>query len=259
MHMLVQIASALRSKDCGWEYFSHWCKFACTINVLGEENREIYLVLGRQQTRLSDSDCIFRFIKETCVRANCVREDNLCLRCDGRSLEAHIREDNLTVKATKTSQISASAAYVSSKATHKHVYIYIYIYTYRGCPRRNVPDFGRVFFMLKYTDITQNTYVQSWTVTEKMAREKCGILAGPRTVPDRWQVLSMSVLQCDVTLRQYNSRYWAELYTLRLRCKWLRQCLHSCVMYSAWNTKDNYDMSASVFVVQYNGFMSLTS
>jgi hypothetical protein len=25
--------------------------------------------------------------------------------------------------------------------------------------------------MVKYTDITQNTYVQSWTVTEIMARE----------------------------------------------------------------------------------------
>jgi len=43
-------------------------------------------------------------------------------------------------------------------------------YIYR-CPRRNVPDFGRVFLMLKYTDITQNTYVQSRTVTEIMARE----------------------------------------------------------------------------------------
>ena len=30
-------------------------------------------------------------------------------------------------------------------------------------------------------------------------------------------------------------------------------------VYSAWNPKDNYDMSASVFVVQFNGFMSLTS
>ena len=29
------------------------------------------------------------------------------------------------------------------------------------CPRRNVPDFGRVFLKLKYTDITQNTYIQS--------------------------------------------------------------------------------------------------
>ena len=28
---------------------------------------------------------------------------------------------------------------------------------YTGCPRRNVPDFGRVFLMLNYTDITQNT------------------------------------------------------------------------------------------------------
>jgi len=32
---------------------------------------------------------------------------------------------------------------------------------YTGCPRRNLPDFRRVFLMLKYTDITQNTYVQS--------------------------------------------------------------------------------------------------
>jgi len=31
---------------------------------------------------------------------------------------------------------------------------------YTGCPRRNVPDFERVFLMLKYTDIIQNTYVQ---------------------------------------------------------------------------------------------------
>ena len=58
---------------------------------------------------------------------------------------------------------------------------------YTECPRRNVPDFGRVFLMLKYTNITQNTYVQSWTVTKIMSREKCGLLAGPRTVPVSWQ------------------------------------------------------------------------
>ena len=63
------------------------------------------------------------------------------------------------------------------------MYVYIYIYTYTGCPRRNVPDFGRVFLMLKYTDIAQNTYVQSWTVTEIVAKEKCGLLA----VPVSWQ------------------------------------------------------------------------
>ena len=32
---------------------------------------------------------------------------------------------------------------------------YIYIYRF---PRRNLPDVGRVFLMLNYTDITQNTY-----------------------------------------------------------------------------------------------------
>ena len=63
----------------------------------------------------------------------------------------------------------------------RNVRVNIYIYT--GCPRRNVSNFGRVFLRLKYTDITQNTYIQSWTVTEIMAREKCGLLAVPHTVP----------------------------------------------------------------------------
>ena len=31
--------------------------------------------------------------------------------------------------------------------------------------------------MLNYTDITQNTFIQSLTVTEIMASEKCGLLA----------------------------------------------------------------------------------
>jgi hypothetical protein len=34
---------------------------------------------------------------------------------------------------------------------------------------------------------------------------------------------------------------------------------HPCVMYSAWNPKDNYDMACEFFVVQFNGFTSLTS
>ena len=45
------------------------------------------------------------------------------------------------------------------------------LHIYTGCPGRNVPNFGRMFLKLKYTDITQNTYIQSWTVTEIMARE----------------------------------------------------------------------------------------
>ena len=60
---------------------------------------------------------------------------------------------------------------------------HIYIYIHTECPGRNVPDFGRMFLTLKYTDITQNSCIRSWTVTEIMAREKSGLLAVPRTVP----------------------------------------------------------------------------
>ena len=42
---------------------------------------------------------------------------------------------------------------------------------YTGCNRRNGPDFGRVFLRSNYTDITQNTYIQSSMVTEILARE----------------------------------------------------------------------------------------
>ena len=45
--------------------------------------------------------------------------------------------------------------------TSQNIDVYSWDTLYTGCPRRNVPDFGRVFLMLKYTDITQNTYVQS--------------------------------------------------------------------------------------------------
>jgi len=38
---------------------------------------------------------------------------------------------------------------------------FIYSITIYRCSRMNVRDFGRVFFMLNYTDITQKTYIQS--------------------------------------------------------------------------------------------------
>ena len=58
---------------------------------------------------------------------------------------------------------------------------------YIGCPRRNGQNIGRVFLMLNYTDITQNTCIQSWTVTEIMAIEKCGLLGCPRTLSCPWR------------------------------------------------------------------------
>jgi len=70
-----------------------------------------------------------------------------------------------------------------------------------GCPRRNGQNFGRVFLMLKYTAITQNTYVQSWTVTEIKDREKCGLFAVPRTVPGSRDVIP---IRCALSVLVYS-------------------------------------------------------
>jgi len=48
------------------------------------------------------------------------------------------------------SKISVSNIYSTSR-----VVIVLIIWLYTGCPRRNVPDFGRVFLKLKCTNITQ--------------------------------------------------------------------------------------------------------
>ena len=59
----------------------------------------------------------------------------------------------------------------AARSTRKEYHKRLRWIRYTGCPRRNGQNFGRVFLMLKYTDITQNAYIQSWTVTEIMARE----------------------------------------------------------------------------------------
>jgi len=69
------------------------------------------------------------------------------------------------------------------------LYLLISLFIYTGCPGGNVPDFGRMFLRLKYTDITKNTYIRSRTATEIKASEKCGLLAVPRTVPGSRDVL----------------------------------------------------------------------
>ena len=52
------------------------------------------------------------------------------------------------------------------------LYISAYMCVYTGCPRRKEPNFGRVFLRSNYTDITQNTYIQSSMVTEILNIEK---------------------------------------------------------------------------------------
>jgi hypothetical protein len=90
--------------------------------------------------------------------------------------------------------------------------------------------------MLKYTDITQNTYIQSCTVTEIMAKEKYGLLAVPPTVPVK---LTRYPYQC-MSFRDSEMKS-----TLRLPCKVLG------------TLKDDCGVNVSVYVVQFNGCMSL--
>jgi len=63
--------------------------------------------------------------------------------------KAKVTESSDKVDSNKQSQQTFNGEKTSS------------VWPYTGCPRRNVPDFGRVFLILKYTDITQNTYVLS--------------------------------------------------------------------------------------------------
>jgi len=75
-----------------------------------------------------------------------------------------------------------------------------------------------------------------------MTREKCGLLAVPRTVPGSRDVIP---IRCALSILVYG------------RLKRVPRCDCTCKVLG--NPKDNYDMSASVLVVHFNGFMSHTS
>jgi len=113
-------------------------------------------------------------------------------RCGGKYCFQH--QGTIPIQLHSHASLSSYEMLEWLSNTKRKIKIYIYIsqtdpQTYTRCPRRNVPDFGRVFLMLNYTDITKNTYVQSWTVTEIKAREKCGLLAVPRTLPGSRDVI----------------------------------------------------------------------
>ena len=99
---------------------------------------------------------------------------------------------------------------------------------YTGCLGGNVPDFGRMFLTLKYTDITQNTYIRSCTGTEIMAREKCGLLAFPRTVPVSHIVtrtLRMSVLQSHSRVEHFPTSLSTDV-TVTVNCNSILLDIH---------------------------------
>ena len=77
--------------------------------------------------------------------------------------------DDLKFESHKISEVESMIKEQEWKRLHRSshntysvlVYVCLVLVLYTGWNRRNVPDFGWVFLMLKYTDITQNTYIQS--------------------------------------------------------------------------------------------------
>ena len=121
-----------------------------------------------------------------------------------------------------------------------------------GCPRRKGPNFGRMFLRSNYTDITQNTYIQSSMVTEILAREKCGLLWCLRNILSPWRH--------PLDLQRDNPAVAALLHYRKMKLTATTLAtLQMFRVYSGWKSVDNYDTCASVFVVLFNGFMSLTS
>jgi len=170
------------------------------------------------------------------------------------------------------------------------VYIYIHTHTHThtqthtGCPGGNVSDFGRMFLnplnaelnpifhllllfgaqhilhvsriraKLKHTDITKNTYIRSWTVTEIMAREKCGLLAVLSTVPGSRDVLSVHCACPSFSLHsaQARSRWdctYKVLGTLRTTTTFVR-----VFMYFNWmalcHSDVNYMLSTDIHITE---------
>jgi hypothetical protein len=61
--------------------------------------------------------------------------------------------------------------------------IQINMSVYKGCFWGECAILWKMFVRLIYIDVTKNAYLRIRTLMKIMAREKCGILAVPRTVP----------------------------------------------------------------------------
>jgi hypothetical protein len=58
--------------------------------------------------------------------------------------------------------------------------------------------------MLNYTDITQNTYIQSSTVWEIMAIENCGLPWGPRMIAISWRSYQHNFLLAELRAKEHS-------------------------------------------------------
>jgi len=68
--------------------------------------------------------------------------------------------------------------HTSDAATQRDIAVTTLLYT--GCPRRNVTDFGRVFLMLKYTNITQKNLYPKLNGYGDKGQRKVGASCGSK-------------------------------------------------------------------------------
>jgi hypothetical protein len=139
--------------------------------------------------------------------------------------------------------------YITVHEKFLHIWNSLYMYTihhiYR-VPQEESAILREGVLNVIYTDITQNIFVQSWTVTEIMAREKCGLLAVPRAVRLSW--LGSSVcpwLGSPIAVSCISAVFVAAAAQSAM--------LSQCVTYSAWNSKASYDTACEFLVVRFNG------
>jgi hypothetical protein len=75
-----------------------------------------------------------------------------------------------------------------------------------------------------------------------MARDKCGLLSVPRSIPISWEA-NLFVLDCGL-------RYSISAVFVAPAVQSVM--LSECVTYNSWNSKDSYDMVCEFFVVRFN-------
>ena len=130
------------------------------------------------------------------------------------------------------------------KVIFSYVCMCVYIHIYR-CPRRKGPNFGRVYLRSNYTDITQNTYIQSSMVTEILNIEKWGLVWCLRTILCPWRHICR-IRSCIPTL---------SLDAAHCDLGWIR-CSQCIVVRSEWSILWH---ECDWFGGLFDGFMSLTS
>jgi len=109
-------------------------------------------------SHLSPMFCIFTMIVTDSIKRYFIHNMCACLKSTSHT-KFHLSTANDSLYITTKTRGKESICIVA--ALIRFSFEFWSHNTYTGCPRRNVPDFGRVFLMLKYTDIIQNTYVQS--------------------------------------------------------------------------------------------------